>query len=66
MNLDNIFMYHAPKDNQTERYEEIRAKAKELANLILSNTPSSREQSLAITKLQESVMWANASIACNE
>ncbi len=28
--------------------------------------PESREKSLAITNLQQSVMWANASIAINE
>jgi len=64
--VDNIFMYHSPKGGQAERYEEIRAKAKELAVLISNDCPPSRELSLARTKLEESVMWANASIARNE
>lgn len=29
-------------------------------------TPTSREQELALTKLEEAIMWANASIARNE
>ena len=64
--FDNIYTYHAPKEGQPAQYEEIRAKAKELAELIDGNCPDSREKSLAHTKLEESVMWANASIARNE
>lgn len=64
--LHNIYTYHAPKGDQPERYEAIRAKARELAELIEENCPDSREKSLANTKLEETVMWANASIARNE
>lgn len=63
--IENNFMYHSPKDGQAEKYEEIRAKGKELAYLIDKICPNSREKSLAMTKLEESVMWANASIARN-
>jgi hypothetical protein len=61
--LDNRFSYHAPKGDQPERYTKIRAKAKELAELIVELCPESREQSLAITRLEEVSMWANAAIA---
>lgn len=64
--IENNFKYHAPKEGQAERYVELREKAKELALLIDSQCPNSREKSLALTKLEESVMWANASIARNE
>lgn len=60
------FTYHPPKDGQTERYETLRAHAKDLALHIVESTPESREQSLAITKLEEAVFWANAAIARNE
>jgi hypothetical protein len=60
------FHYHATKGDQSERYEEINAAAKNLAEVINQNCPPSREKSLAITSLQESKMWANAAIACNE
>ena len=39
---------------------------KELAYLIDELCPASREKSLALTKIEESIMWANASIARNE
>ena len=64
--IENSFTYHAPKEGQSEKYEHIRAKTKELAYLIDELCPNSREKSLAMTKLEESSMWANASIARNE
>lgn len=64
--LENNFRYHSPKEGQPERYQLIRDKAKELAYLIDGNCPNSREKSLAITNLEQTMMWANASIARNE
>lgn len=64
--LISAFTYHAPKRGQPEKYTVIRDTAKGLAMVINDNCPDSREKSLAITKLEECVMWANASIARNE
>lgn len=64
--VNNIFTYHAPISDQLDRYSDIREKAKNLAKLLLEYCPHSRERSLALTKLEESVFWANASIARNE
>lgn len=64
--IENNFSYHAPKQGQPEKYEAIRAKAKELAYLLESTVPNSREKSLAMTNLEQSVFWANAGIARNE
>lgn len=64
--LDNLFSYHKPFGDQPERCEAIRAGARELARVILQNTPKSADQSAAIRKLREAVMTANAAIAINE
>lgn len=64
--IENTFSYHAPKGDQTDRYQKIRDKAKELAHVILECTPSCADQTAAIRKLRESVMTANAAIAINE
>ena len=64
--LENNFKYHIPKDNQPQRYEDLRNKAKEFACLCVAYCPESRERSLALTKIEEAVMWVNASIARNE
>jgi hypothetical protein len=62
----NRFTYRPPKDDQPARYEEIRRQAREFALYLNDNLPESREKSLAITKLEEAVYWANVSIARNE
>jgi hypothetical protein len=64
--LERRFTYHAPKSSQPARYERIRNAAKNLAYLIDQACPDSREKSLALTNLEQAVMWANASIARNE
>jgi len=64
--IENDFSYHAPQGDQVTRYNKLRYKAKEFALLIAEITPYSREQSLALTHLEEAVMFANAAIARNE
>lgn len=64
--IDNNFTCHSPKGDQAERYVRLRDKGKELALLYEELCPDSREKSLALTHLEESNMWANASIARNE
>lgn len=64
--IEKTFTYHAPRKDQVERYESIRANAESMACLLVVSCPPSRELSLALTKLEECVMHANASIARNE
>ena len=64
--IENAFTYHKPFGDQPARYEEMRNQAHTLALHIVGNTPKSREQSLALTKLDEVVFWANAAIARGE
>lgn len=64
--IKNRFSYHAPITDQPARYERLWAKALELALLFDKFCPESREKALALTKLEESIMLANASIARNE
>jgi len=61
--IDKDFKYHAPTSDQVEKYEEIRAKGKELALLVYDSCPSSAESTTAVRKIEEAVMWANAAIA---
>jgi hypothetical protein len=64
--IANRFTYHAPKPGQPEKYSELRGEALAMAQTINALCPDSREKSLALTKLEETVMWANAAIARNE
>lgn len=61
--LENRFTYHAPKPGQADSYQTIRLKALQFALLVDQLAPESRELSLAITKIEEAVFWANAAIA---
>jgi hypothetical protein len=61
--IEHNFTYHSPKPEQQPKYEQLRDEAKKLALLIHDLTPEGREQSLAITHLENCVMCANAAIA---
>ena len=62
----SAFTYHPPKEDQNDRYDTLRMFARQYAFKIDELCPDSREKSLALTKLEEASMWANASIARNE
>lgn len=64
--INNDFVYHAPHGDQLERYAALREAGRQLAIKIVENTPISREQSLALTNLEQAIMFANAAIARNE
>jgi hypothetical protein len=63
--IENRFTFHKATESQGEKYTTIRGSAKELALLLNELCPNSRELSVALTKLDEVVMWANAAIARN-
>lgn len=65
-NLDKRFTYQPPLPGQVDRFKSIRHGAKQLAELIVTQTPESREQSLALTNLEQAVMWANKAIAMED
>lgn len=72
MNNDNDdgtnhrFDYHRPKDQETiSAHEQIRESCRLLAFQLKALVPEGREQSIAITKIEEAMMWANAGIARN-
>lgn len=56
-------MFESREFNEDEKVlsEYIRSKAEYLAEIIMS-MPNSRERSLALTKLEEAIMWANKAI----
>ena len=64
--IDNIFRHHPPKSDQVERYNAIREAGKAFALVVLETTPAGPDQSVAIRKVREAVMTANAAIAIGE
>lgn len=63
--LQNRFEYHKPFADLPHRYEVVRSTLGGVARLIIQLTPKCREQSLAVTHLEEAMFWANAAIARN-
>ena len=63
--LERRLSYHPITGNQKFLYESNRSLYLKLAEFI-ANLGDSREMSLALTALQESLMWVNAHIACND
>ena len=61
--INNDFTYHTPPKERAQDFVKLREKAKELAHLIVELAPAGREQSTALTRLEEAVMHANAGIA---
>jgi hypothetical protein len=61
--LDKRFNHYKPSETKAMRYECIRDAMQTLADIVNQEVPASREQSLAITALEEAMMWANAGIA---
>lgn len=59
--------YH-PVDSEAQKaiYEANRAYAIQAYHYIESIGGPSREKSLALTALQEALMWLNAHVACND
>jgi hypothetical protein len=57
--------FHPGTEQTAPLYEANRALAKSVATAWDQNLPDSREKSLALTSLQEALMWANAAVACN-
>lgn len=64
--IEKAFTYHAPKSDQPEKYTVLRNMGKEMALAMTAACPPSRELSLALTNLEQAIMWANAAIARNE
>ena len=63
VDFDHVFAYHQPTADQVVSYAELRQKGKELAQLIEKLCPASADRTVAIRKIREALMVANAAIA---
>lgn len=64
--IDNLFTYHSPKNDQLDRYAKIREEFRKIGHLIIELTPQSPQQDTAIALLHLASMAANSAIAVNE
>lgn len=61
--LEHRFTYHAPDDEKIRLHHGVREFGLQFSLYLEEIMPSGRELSLAQTKIEEAVMWANAGIA---
>lgn len=62
MDIEHVFSYHKPTEEQISKMQDIRYCARELAYAISVNVPDGADKSAALRKLRECVMTANAGI----
>lgn len=62
--IERRFDHHPPPDEErVEAHQGVRTVLRETAKYIVARVPPGREASLAITKLEEAMYWANAALA---
>jgi hypothetical protein len=65
--LIHRFVFHAAvTDEKIAKHDDIRTRCGNLAIGLNAILPEGREKSLALTKIEEAMFWANAAIARNE
>lgn len=62
--IENRFAFHAASDEEKRNaHTSVRNVCREVADFLNEKLPEGREKSTAITKLEEVMFWANASLA---
>jgi hypothetical protein len=64
--LEHRFNFHPATHAKGELHAQVRGSILNVALYINAVVPDGREKALAITKLEEAMMWANAAIARND
>jgi hypothetical protein len=65
--IENNHKHHPPKTGQRiKAHEYVRKVTRECAEAFVDACPEGRELSIALTKIEEAMMWANAAIARQE
>jgi hypothetical protein len=60
---DYVFSHHSATPEKLKHHDAVHAGAKAFAEIILTHTPASADQTTALRLLREATMMANAAIA---
>ena len=63
--LHELFSYHPPTPHTLPKFQAINQAAKNFAEVVLQNCPSSADRSAAIRLIRDARMTANAAVALN-
>lgn len=61
--LNRRFSHHTPDKERVTKHETVRGMLTQVAAGLDTLVPEGREKSLALTKIEECMFWANAAIA---
>lgn len=64
--VENSFKWHVSNDEKNAKMATLRQMGKDIALKILELVPGGREQALALTEVENAVMWANLGIVKND
>ena len=64
--IEHRFAFHAATTQEKrDEHTSVRQQCRQLADALNEALPDGREKSVAVTKLEEVMFWANAAIARN-
>lgn len=61
--IKNDFSFHPATEDTAPKHDQVREICRNAALQIVAVVPAGREQSLALTHLEQAMMWGNAGIA---
>lgn len=64
--MEKTFAYHKPSEDGLSKITALREAFSSVASLIKEVSPASREQSVALTNLETTAMWAIKSVVHND
>lgn len=64
--MRKTYQHHKPSETSTATIAQLRLKVDELHSAIEKATPTCRERSVALTKLEEVAMWAIKAVVLND
>lgn len=64
--IDKPYAYHKPSSRGLEAITRLREKFSEVDRMIKEVCPNTRERSLALTKNEETAMWAIKSVVMHD
>lgn len=64
--IEHRFAFHAATtDEKRDAHTSVRQQCRQLADALNAQLPEGREKAVVMTKLEEVMFWANASLARN-
>lgn len=64
--MNKTYQYHKPSLDGLAKVQQLRDNFSFLHDLVVQIAPASRERSIALTELENAVMWAIKSVVIND